>query len=153
RGRRWCGAPHPHARGPALGRRHELHAGPRRHPGHESDPRGQLRDRPQGLPLTMAITAPPAGIFKAYDIRGLYGEELDAETAHLIGRAFARVLARLRGKQPAELRVGLGHDMRLSSPEMAAGVRDGLVDEGVAVLDGGQIATEISYFLVGSREL
>jgi len=101
----------------------------------------------------MAITAPPAGIFKAYDIRGLYGEELDAETAHLIGRAFARVLARLRGKQPAELRVGLGHDMRLSSPEMAAGVRDGLVDEGVAVLDGGQIATEMSYFLVGSREL
>ena len=46
----------------------------------------------------MAISSPPAGIFKAYDIRGIYGEELDAETAHLIGRAFARVLARLRGK-------------------------------------------------------
>ncbi len=40
----------------------------------------------------MAITAPPAGIFKAYDIRGIYGEEIDEETAHLIGRAFARVL-------------------------------------------------------------
>ena len=60
-------------------------------------------------------------IFKAYDIRGIYGEELDADTAHLIGRAFARVLARLRGKEPSELRVGLGHDMRLSSPEMADG--------------------------------
>ena len=48
----------------------------------------------------MAITAPPPGIFKAYDIRGVYGEELDAETAHLIGRAFARVLAGLRGKEP-----------------------------------------------------
>jgi phosphomannomutase len=101
----------------------------------------------------MAITAPPASIFKAYDIRGIYGEELDAETAHLIGRAFARVLARLRGKETSELRVGLGRDMRLSGPEMAAGVRQGLVDEGVTVIDAGEIATEMSYFLVGSREL
>jgi phosphomannomutase len=101
----------------------------------------------------MAITAPPAGIFKAYDIRGVYGEEIDAETAHLIGRAFARVLAGLRGKETSRLRVGLGRDMRLSGPEMAAGVRRGLVEEGVTVLDAGQIATEMSYFLVGSREL
>ena len=67
----------------------------------------------------MAITTPPASIFKAYDVRGLYGEELDGETAFLIGRAFARVLARLREKPAEELTVGLGHDMRLSSPEMA----------------------------------
>jgi phosphomannomutase len=101
----------------------------------------------------MEAAAPPAGIFKAYDIRGLYGEEMDAGTAHLIGRAFARVLGRLRGKEPSELRVGLGRDMRLSAPEMAAAVRQGLVEEGVAVLDAGQIATEMSYFLVGSRGL
>jgi phosphomannomutase len=101
----------------------------------------------------MAITSPPAGIFKAYDIRGIYGEEMDAETAYLIGRGFARVLGRLRGKPPSELRVGLGRDMRLSAPEMSARVRDGLVEEGVSVLDAGQIATEMSYFLVGSRDL
>ena len=101
----------------------------------------------------MAITAPPASIFKAYDIRGIYGEELDAGTAHLIGRAFARVLATLRGKDASELRVGLGHDMRLTGPEMSAAVRTGLVEEGVTVVDAGQIATEMSYFLVGSREL
>ena len=101
----------------------------------------------------MAITAPPATIFKAYDIRGIYGEEIDAATAHLIGRAFARVLARLRGKDASELRVGLGRDMRLSAPEMSASVRTGLVEEGVSVIDAGQIATEMSYFLVGSREL
>jgi phosphomannomutase len=101
----------------------------------------------------MAITAPPPGIFKAYDIRGIYGEEIDPETAHLIGRAFARVLGRLRDKEPTELRVGLGHDMRLSSPDMAEGVRNGLVEEGVTVVDAGQIATEMSYYLVGSREL
>jgi phosphomannomutase len=97
--------------------------------------------------------APPASIFKAYDVRGLYGEELDGDTAYLIGRGFARVLGRLRAKDPADLQVGLGRDMRLSSPEMAAGVRRGLTHEGVSVLDAGQIATEMSYYLVGSREL
>jgi phosphomannomutase len=101
----------------------------------------------------MAITPPPPGIFKAYDIRGLYGEEIHADTAYLIGRAFARVLARLREKDTSELRVGLGRDMRLSGPKMAAGVRRGLVDEGATVLDAGEIATEMSYFLVGSRDL
>jgi phosphomannomutase len=101
----------------------------------------------------MAVTAPPPGIFKAYDIRGLYGEEMDEETGYLIGRAFARVLARLRDKTPSELRVGLGRDMRLTAPTMAGRVCDGLVDEGASVLDAGQIATEMSYFLVGSRDL
>jgi phosphomannomutase len=101
----------------------------------------------------MAITAPPPSIFKAYDIRGIYGEEMDADTAHLIGRGFARVLGRLRGKEPSQLRVGLGRDMRLSAPEMSAAVRRGLVEEGVSVLDAGQIGTEMSYFLVGSRDL
>jgi phosphomannomutase len=95
----------------------------------------------------------PSGIFKAYDIRGLYGEEMDETTAHAIGRAFARVLGRLRGKQPAELRVGLGRDMRLTAPAMAAELRDGLIFEGATVLDAGMVPTEMLYFLVGSREL
>ncbi len=101
----------------------------------------------------MAITSPPPSIFKAYDVRGLYGEEIDADTAHLIGRAFARVLAKLRGKEPGELTVGLGRDMRLTAPEMADRARDGLLDEGVSVIDAGEIATEMLYFLVGSRDL
>jgi phosphomannomutase len=92
-------------------------------------------------------------IYKAYDIRGLYGEEMDETTAREIGRAFARVLARLRGKRPGELRVGLGRDMRLSAPSMAAELRDGLVFEGATVLDAGMVATEMLYQLVGSRGL
>jgi len=95
----------------------------------------------------------PAGIFKAYDIRGLHGSEMDESTAHAIGRAFARVLGRLRGKSPSELRVGLGRDMRLTAPAMAAELRDGLIFEGVTVLDAGMVATEMLYHLVGSREL
>jgi phosphomannomutase len=98
------------------------------------------------------VLAPPE-IFKAYDIRGLYGSQMDESTAHAIGRAFARVLARLRGKQPGELRIGLGRDMRLTAPAMAAELRDGLIFEGVSVLDAGMVATEMLYYLVGSRDL
>jgi phosphomannomutase len=98
-------------------------------------------------------SAVPSGIFKAYDIRGLYGSEMDGDTAYLVGRAFARVLAGLRGKPTAELRVGLGRDMRLESPEMSRRARDGLTDEGCSVLDAGMVATEMLYHLVGSREL
>jgi phosphomannomutase len=94
-----------------------------------------------------------AGIFKAYDIRGLHGTEMDETTARAIGRAFARVLARLRDKRPDELRVGLGRDMRLTAPAMAAEARAGLIAEGVTVLDAGMVATEMLYHLVGSREL
>jgi phosphomannomutase len=99
------------------------------------------------------MSTPPAGIFKAYDIRGLYGEEMDADTAYLVGRAFARVLSRLRERPAGDLRVGLGRDMRIQAPEMSRRVRDGLVDEGCEVLDAGLVATEMLYFLVGSREL
>ncbi len=93
------------------------------------------------------------GIFKAYDIRGLYGEQIDGEVAELIGRAFARVLGRLEGKPVQELRVGLGHDMRLTAPELAGRYRAGLLAEGVEVLDAGEVGTEMLYYLVGSRGL
>ena len=62
----------------------------------------------------------PSEIFKAYDVRGLYGEQIDGDVAEAVGRAFARVLADLAGKPTGELRVGLGRDMRLTAPELAA---------------------------------
>jgi phosphomannomutase len=99
------------------------------------------------------MPAVPAGIFKAYDVRGLYGSEMDGETAYLVGRGFARVLAGLRHKETAGLRVGLGRDMRNEAPEMSGRVRDGLVDEGCTVLDAGMLGTEMLYHLVGSRDL
>jgi phosphomannomutase len=95
----------------------------------------------------------PPGIFKAYDIRGLYGEEMDETTANAIGRAFAQVLGRLREKRPSDLSVGMGRDMRLTAPSMATALREGLIAEGVTVLDAGMVATEMLYHLVGSREL
>jgi phosphomannomutase len=92
-------------------------------------------------------------IFKAYDIRGLYGSDIDAALAELIGRAFARVIADLEDKPTAELRLGLGRDMRLTAPDMAKAYCAGMVAEGAAVFDAGEVGTEMLYYLVGSRNL
>ncbi len=96
---------------------------------------------------------PPPEIFKAYDIRGLYDEQIDGDVAEQIGRAFARVLSELSGKPVSDLRVGLGRDMRLTAPELAARYCEGLRREGANVIDAGQVGSEMLYFLVGSRGL
>src|SRR4051794_29478421 len=93
------------------------------------------------------------GIFKAYDVRGLYGQQIDADVAYRVGRAFARVLADQYGVPTSELRIGLGRDMRLTAPELAERYSDGIRDEGADVYDAGQVGTEQLYFTVGSREL
>src|SRR5579859_7258768 len=100
----------------------------------------------------MSAVADPK-IFKAYDIRGLYGTQLDRATAEHIGRAFARVIGELEGKRTDELRLGLGRDMRLTAPELATAYREGMCAEGATVLDAGQVGTEMLYFLVGARDL
>jgi phosphomannomutase len=99
------------------------------------------------------VTTPSPAIFKAYDIRGLYGADIDGDVAELIGRAFAHVIADLEGKPTHELALGLGRDMRLTAPELSARYRDGMCSEGATVLDAGQVGTEMLYYLVGSRAL
>jgi phosphomannomutase len=100
----------------------------------------------------MAIELDPT-IFKAYDVRGIYGRQIDGEVAEQVGRGFARVLSSLSGKPVAELRVGLGRDMRLSAPELAARYKEGMLREGAEVIDAGRVGTEMLYYLVGSRGL
>ena len=97
-------------------------------------------------------TVDPA-IFKAYDVRGLFPEQIDADLAYRIGRAFPQVLAAEYASEPGELRLGLGRDMRLTAPELAARYAEGMRDEGADVLDIGEVGTEMLYFLVGSRGL
>ncbi len=94
-----------------------------------------------------------AGIFKAYDVRGLYGTQIDEATAYAIGRGFARVLAGMYDTEPSALRLALGRDMRLTAPDLAAEYARGMSDEGASVLDVGQVGTEMLYWTVGSREL
>ncbi|HYZ29618.1 MAG TPA: phosphomannomutase/phosphoglucomutase [Thermoleophilaceae bacterium] len=92
-------------------------------------------------------------IFKAYDVRGIYPDQMDEELAYRIGRGFARVISELEDTPVDQLRLGLGRDMRLSAPSMAKEYAHGMIDEGAHVVDIGQVGTEQLYFLVGDREL
>src|SRR3954470_7350163 len=83
--------------------------------------------------------------FKAYDVRGIYPDDLDEEGAYAIGRGYVQ--------QFEPKRMAVGRDMRLSSPQMAAAVIRGASDEGAEVLDLGLIGTEMLYFAVGSLGL
>jgi phosphomannomutase len=80
------------------------------------------------------------GIFKAYDIRGLYPSELNEEIARRIGRGFAAYL------QPTT--VAVSRDMRVSSPSIAAAFIDGVRTQGVDVVDYGMLGTDQLYFAV-----
>ncbi len=81
--------------------------------------------------------------FKAYDVRGLYPQELDAEGARRIGAALAAQLGARR--------LAVGHDPRLSSPELAAAFADGAEAAGAQVTSFGMIPTEMLYFGVADR--
>src|SRR5436190_14634207 len=83
--------------------------------------------------------------FKAYDIRGIYPEDLDEEGAYAIGRGYVQ--------QFEPRRMAVGRDMRLSSPQMAEALIRGCSDEGAEVIDLGMIGTEMLYFAVGSLGL
>ncbi|CAB4947113.1 unannotated protein [freshwater metagenome] len=95
----------------------------------------------------------PPEIFKAYDVRGIAGEQIDATVAHRIGRAFARVISDLSGKATSDVTVAVGRDMRLSAPELLRAYRDGIVLEGASVVDLGQVGSEMLYWTVGTRGL
>lgn len=77
-------------------------------------------------------------IFKAYDIRGIYPTELDEDTAYKIGRAFVTFI------KPWQVIVG--HDMRLSGPQLFQAVTDGIRDQGADVVDIGMVSTDQYYF-------
>ena len=84
-------------------------------------------------------------IFKAYDVRGLYPAELDEQIFHQIGRAF---VAYLKAK-----RIGVGRDMRLSSPSLAAAFIAGAREQGADVIDYGMISTDMIYYAVATDDL
>ena len=80
-------------------------------------------------------------IFKAYDIRGIYGTDLDQDTFYRIARAYAQ-FTKLSGRG----NVVVARDCRKSSDALFAAFSQGLVDEGVNVLDIGMASTPMSYF-------
>ncbi|MEO8971064.1 MAG: phosphomannomutase/phosphoglucomutase [Ktedonobacteraceae bacterium] len=80
-------------------------------------------------------------IFKAYDVRGVYGENLTEEAVYRIGRAAALYL-----NVPE---IAVCRDMRVSSPQLAAAAIKGITDQGVNVIDCGLTTTDELYFIVG----
>lgn len=83
-------------------------------------------------------------IFREYDIRGIYNNEFDKDFAYLLGRAYAKYFDLKFQKK--NLTVTLGHDARISSPEIKASLSRGLQDSGVKVFYLGLITSPISYF-------
>jgi len=81
-----------------------------------------------------------AGIFKAYDIRGIAATELSEELAYDVGRSFA-IVTKAKGKT-----LIVGHDMRPTSQPFSHKVIQGLRDEGVDVVDAGLVSTPLFYF-------
>jgi len=80
-------------------------------------------------------------IFKAYDIRGIYPDELDDELAYMIGRAYASYLSART--------VAVSRDMRVSGPAVAKALRDGITAAGTDVVDAGMLSTPANYFAIG----
>ena len=80
-------------------------------------------------------------MFREYDIRGIYGEDIDEEVSYLIGRAFASKLTKLGLNKTV-----LAHDNRLSSPVIKENLLKGLVDSGITVYDLGLASTPMCYF-------
>jgi phosphomannomutase/phosphoglucomutase len=95
----------------------------------------------EATPMAAVRALLDRSIFRAYDIRGIVGKTLDAETARLIGLAIGSVMH----KQDAKTIV-VGRDGRLSSPQMAAALIDGLRLSGRDVIDIGEAPTPVTYF-------
>ena len=84
-------------------------------------------------------------IFKAYDVRGVVPDDLDVDLVRRIGAAFANW-----SDSPA---IALGRDCRLSSPELAAALADGITSQGTDVIDLGLASTDLLYFASGSLDV
>jgi phosphomannomutase / phosphoglucomutase len=87
----------------------------------------------------------PKSIFRQYDVRGLVGTQLSAELACALGRAFATVAWERLGRAPV---IAVGRDNRPSGPELARGIRQGIVEAGGTALDVGTLPTPALYYAV-----
>jgi phosphomannomutase len=85
-------------------------------------------------------------VIKAYDIRGLVGEELDEGFVADVGGAFARLIG------GGATQVVIGHDMRASSPALAAAFAEGVMAQGLDVVHIGLASTDQLYFASGLRD-
>lgn len=83
-------------------------------------------------------------IFREYDIRGVYNGEFDKDFAYQLGKAFSSYLSKRLNKK--DLTVTIGHDARLSCPEIKASLTKGFLESGVNVKQLGLVTTPVCYF-------
>ncbi|MGA1048155.1 MAG: phosphomannomutase/phosphoglucomutase, partial [Minisyncoccia bacterium] len=86
-------------------------------------------------------------IFKAYDIRGIYGSDLTNETAYKLGRAYGQFLKQEYPKQ-SELTVIVSRDMRESGVDLESQLKQGLADESIKIINIGISSTPMMYYAV-----
>jgi phosphomannomutase / phosphoglucomutase len=98
-------------------------------------------DEPAPTPAQNNAPKLPADIFRAYDIRGVVGQTLNAETAYWIGRAIGS-----QSIAQGEPNIAVGRDGRLSGPELAQQLIQGLLDCGCHVSDVGMVPTPVVYY-------
>ncbi len=91
------------------------------------------------------MVADLSAIIKAYDIRGVVGEQLNSAVVRDIGAAFADFVGRSDGSQV----VVIGHDMRDSSPGLAGAFAQGVTSRGLDVISVGLASTDMLYFASG----
>lgn len=94
---------------------------------------------------------PPENIFKSYDIRGTYPDQLNEENAVPITKAIYKLLQEQTGKA-TPLTIVVGRDMRLSTPALFKAVSETLVDLGARVIDLGIVPTTTFYYAVFSNK-
>ncbi len=87
-------------------------------------------------------------IFKSYDVRGTYPDQLDEESALRIGQAFGAFLAQKQAKK-GKVRIVVGRDARLSSPSLSKALIKGILSSGADVIDLGLCTTPLMYFAAG----
>jgi len=91
-------------------------------------------------------------VIKAYDVRGIYPEQLDSDLCYAIGGAFVSVL-KLAARDGGPGAVVIGHDMRPSGPELVSAFANGVMDQGVDVVLIGLASTDGLYFASGKLNL
>ena len=91
-----------------------------------------------------------ASIFKAYDVRGLFPQQINTEVARSIGESWARLIKR---NEPETKTVIVGRDMRPSGQELVLAFSQGVNAQGVDVIDIGLCSTDMLYFASGHLQL
>jgi phosphomannomutase/phosphoglucomutase len=122
--------------------------------------RETIADEPEEVPLPARIQSVPAsakslkppspspagnavdpGIFRAYDVRGVVGKSLNKEVAHALGQSIGTLMSEKGLRE-----IVVGRDGRLSGPELAAALADGLRAAGIDVIDIGAVPTPVVYY-------